>query len=98
MLMDASISGPMNLVGPDPVTSADFAKTLGGLLGRPAVLPLPSLAVKTLFGEMGETVLLQGQRADNRGAREAGFAYRFDSLRQALSNELGLLGPESDDA
>ncbi|MCB9762497.1 MAG: TIGR01777 family protein [Alphaproteobacteria bacterium] len=96
LLQDDALSGPFNVVAPEPVTSAGFAHEMGAVLNRPAVLPLPGVAVRTLFGEMGETVLLQGQRVDNRRLRELGYRYRFRSLEATLRNELGLLSDHED--
>lgn len=81
------LSGAFNGSAPHPVTNAEFTRTLAKQLGRPARLPVPAIALETLFGEMSR-LLLTG--ADMRPARllEAGFEFRFESLEQALADIL----------
>ena len=86
--LDSDLSGPVNLTSPSPATSKPFTKTLGRALGRPTVLPLPALAVKTLFGERGEAVLLEGQRALPARLLEAGFTFSYPDLERALEHAL----------
>jgi uncharacterized protein (TIGR01777 family) len=88
-LMTAGLEGPVNLVAPAPVRQAEFAKVLGRVLGRPAVLPLPAFAVRAIFGEMGEGVLLAGQRVAPKRLLESRFRYLREDLEQALRFELG---------
>lgn len=78
-----SASGPFNATAPEPVRNADFAKTLGRVLGRPAVLPMPGFALKLIVGEMAE-ILLSGQRVLPRAALDAGFQFRYPQLEGAL--------------
>ncbi|MBM4393849.1 MAG: TIGR01777 family oxidoreductase, partial [Deltaproteobacteria bacterium] len=73
-LLYAGLEGPVNLVAPAPVRQADFARALGRTLGRPAVMPLPALAVRVLFGEMGQGVLLAGQRVLPTRLAASGFS------------------------
>lgn len=87
-LLDAGLEGPVNVVT-EPVRQADFARALGKALGRPAFLPVPGFAVRTLFGEMGQGVLLEGQRAVPRRLRDAGFKWLRTDLVEALRFELG---------
>jgi uncharacterized protein (TIGR01777 family) len=82
------ISGPVNATAPNPVTNAEFATTLGGVLHRPALLPMPALMVKILFGQMGEELLLQGQQVIPRKVQDSGFNFQYPLLPQALSNLL----------
>lgn len=86
--LDGELDGPVNLASPNPATSAQFTKALGRALGRPTVFPLPGLAVKTLFGERGEAVLLEGQRALPARLLDAGFAFRYPELAGALARAL----------
>ncbi|GIU94532.1 MAG: epimerase family protein [Gaiellaceae bacterium] len=88
--LEHDLSGATNLVSPNPVTSAHLTKTLGRVLGRPTIFPLPGLAVKALFGEMGEATLLEGQRALPARLLEAGFAFSFPALEPALRRALEL--------
>jgi uncharacterized protein len=87
-VLEHDVSGPVNLCAPNPVTNAQFVKLLGRALGRPTVLPLPALAVKTVFGEMGETVLLEGQRMLPAALLDAGFAFAWTELGPALEHVL----------
>ena len=82
------LHGPVNLVAPKPVTNTEFTKTLASVLARPAILPMPAFAVKLLFGEMGETVLLGSQRVEPTQLVMSGYPFRFSSLRASLENIL----------
>lgn len=84
-----SLSGPLNVTSPHPVSNVEFGRTLGRVLHRPAVMPLPALAVKTLFGEMGRELLLEGAPVVPTRLLEAGYRFAFDSLEAALRWELG---------
>jgi uncharacterized protein (TIGR01777 family) len=79
----ADVRGALNGVAPKPVTNGEFAATLGRTLVRPAVLPVPSLALKLALGEMA-TVLLEGQRVIPAAAEAHGFRFRFRELADAL--------------
>lgn len=92
--LDADVSGPLNLVAPNPVPNAEFATTLARVLGRPALLPIPERAIDVLFGEMGRATLLASQRVHPRRLIESGFGFSFPTLEQALRNELGDAGPD----
>jgi uncharacterized protein len=87
-VLESELSGPVNLTSPNPATSKQFTKTLGRALGRPTIFPLPGLAVKTLFGERGEAVLLEGQRALPARLLEAGFTFSYADLDRALEHAL----------
>jgi len=86
-LTNERFDGPFNATSPQPVTFRDFAKTLGGQLGRLAVLPVPGFGLKLLFGEASE-VLLAGQRAVPNAASTAGYNFKFVSLKAALADLL----------
>ena len=92
--VDTDVSGPLNLVAPNPVPNAEFAATLGRVLGRPALLPIPASAIDVLFGEMGRATLLASQRVHPRRLIESGFGFSFPTLEQALRSELGNAGPD----
>jgi len=81
--------GPVNAVAPEPVTQRGFAKALGRALRRPAFLPLPALAVRALFGEMGEATVLASQRVRPGRLSELGFAFESPELEPALRGLLG---------
>lgn len=82
------LQGPVNMVAPKPVKNVEFVKTLGSVLSRPAILPMPAFAVKLLFGEMGETVLLGSQRVEPAQLVASGYPFRFSNLRASLENIL----------
>ncbi len=84
------ISGAVNLAGPEPVTNATFASTLGRILRRPAVMPVPAFAVRALFGEMAEGTILASQRVLPKVLERAGFQFAHPTLSTALRAELGL--------
>lgn len=77
------VQGAMNATAPNPVTNAEFTRELGSALHRPAVFPVPSLALKLLFGEMSE-VLVASQRVLPVAALRWGYSFRFPELAGAL--------------
>lgn len=79
-----TLSGPVNFVAPNPVTNAEFAETLGRVLHRPALIPLPAFALKLMFGEMGEATILSGQRVVPDKLGSAAFEFRHPTLESAL--------------
>jgi len=83
-----SASGPYNATAPAPVTNAEFVRTLGAVLRRPAVLPAPAFALRLLLGEMAD-LLLTGQRVVPVRAREQGFGFRYSELPEALRAIVG---------
>jgi len=87
LIEDPSASGPFNLVAPQSVTNAQFARTLGRVMGRPSWLPLPGLAMRAAFGEVAE-LLLTGQRGVPRRLVDLGFQFRFPELESALRDVL----------
>jgi len=82
---DATIAGPVNVVAPEPVTQRAFASALGRALRRPAKLPLPALAVRLLFGTMGEETLLGGSFVRPAVLLRSGFRWRAPRLDDALA-------------
>jgi uncharacterized protein (TIGR01777 family) len=84
-----ALSGPVNATAPESVTNQNFTKILGGVLKRPTFFPLPGFVVKLLFGEMGEALLLEGQRVTPERLTREGFEFLYPNLRSALRWELG---------
>ena len=82
------LQGPVNMVAPKSVKNVEFAKTLGSVLSRPAILPMPAFAVKLAFGEMGESVLLSSQRVEPTQLVMSGYPFRFTDLRASLENNV----------
>jgi uncharacterized protein len=80
-------SGAVNATAPEPVTNREFAKRLGRALRRPAVVPVPALALRLLYGDMAE-IVTEGQRAVPRRALELGFAFEHADLDAALRDVL----------
>jgi hypothetical protein len=87
-VLEGDLSGPVNLASPNPATGATFPKALGRALHRPTVLPTPAFTIKTLFGERGEAVLLEGQRALPARLLDAGFTFAYADLDAALEHAL----------
>jgi uncharacterized protein len=83
-----SLNGPVNMTAPNPVTSADFTKTLAKALKRPALLPLPAFAAKLAFGEFAKEGLLASARVEPKKLLESGFKFRYSELAGALSELL----------
>lgn len=88
-MTDESMSGPVNLVAPEPVINADFAKTLGKVLGRPALFPAPAFALRLALGEMADALLLSSNRVMPTKLEAAGYRFRFPKLEPFLRYTLG---------
>lgn len=78
------LQGPVNLVAPQAVTNAEFTRTLGSVLSRPTVLPLPVSAAKFAFGQMAQEVLLASQRVEPVRLVASGYSFQYSDLRKAL--------------
>lgn len=89
LLHRADVDGPVNLVAPQQLRQGEFAAALGKALHRPAVVPLPATAVRWMFGQMGEEVLLAGQRVTPRRLQDLGFPWLYPQIDAALRAELG---------
>ncbi|MGH9669735.1 MAG: TIGR01777 family oxidoreductase [Terriglobales bacterium] len=76
--------GPVNTVAPHPVTNAEFTRTLGRVLGRPTIFPLPAFAARLAFGEMADALLLASQRVQPVKLQSSGFQFRHPELEGAL--------------
>jgi uncharacterized protein (TIGR01777 family) len=87
-LLTAEMRGPVNLVAPNPVTNAEFAKELGHALHRAAFLPLPAFALEIMFGEMAQATILSGQRVLPASLLTAGFQFKHPTLGEALRSML----------
>lgn len=81
--------GIYNVTSPQPVRNREFARALGRVLHRPSFLPTPAFALRLVFGQMGEEVLLAGQRVVPRRAEAEGFAFACPSIEGALAHEFG---------
>jgi hypothetical protein len=81
------IAGPVNAVGPEPVTNARFTAAFAERLNRPAVLPIPGFGVRALLGEFGDEVL-RSQRVRPGVLSRAGFEWRHPTVEAALGAAL----------
>lgn len=81
----SEVRGALNAVGPAPVTNRDFTRALGRTLRRPAFLPVPAFALRLLFGEMANDVLLSGQRVLPKALLTAGFTFEHAAIDAALT-------------
>jgi NAD dependent epimerase/dehydratase family enzyme len=82
------ISGPVNAVSPHTATNFDFTKTLGSVLRRPTIFPLPGFMAKIVLGEMAGPLLLASARVTPDALRKAGFTFSQPGLRECLEAEL----------
>jgi uncharacterized protein len=88
ILKNDLLQGPVNMVAPRPVTNAEFTRTLAGVLSRPSILPMPAFAVKAVFGEMGEELLLSSQKVEPGKLISSGYPFRRRELKESLQNLL----------
>lgn len=88
-LHDERVKGPLNAVAPEPVTNADFSRTLARVLGRPALLPVPAWAARLALGEVAPALLLSSQRARPARLEALSHTFRTPTLEPALRHLLG---------
>jgi uncharacterized protein len=88
ILNDDSLQGPINTVTPNPVTNAEFTRTLASVLNRPAIFPMPTLAVRLVFGQMGEELFLASQRVQPAKLTASGYQFQYPGLRKTLGEIL----------
>jgi hypothetical protein len=87
-LQNPAVSGAVNVVSPNPVRNADFAKALGHVMHRPAMLPAPAFALELALGEMAEELLLGSQRVAPSRLEQLGFRFAQTDLQSALASVL----------
>ena len=88
-LAKSNVSGPMNVVSPQPIKNAEFAKTLADVLGRKAILPAPAFALRLAMGEMADALLLASTRVEPGTLTKSGYRFRFTDLADTLRHYLG---------
>ncbi|MFV2065745.1 MAG: TIGR01777 family oxidoreductase [Pirellulales bacterium] len=88
-LMTDTLRGAVNAAAPNPVTNAEFTKTLGRLLQRPTLLPMPAFAARLALGEMADELLLASTRVAVNKLIGSGYAFRHPTLDEALRHLLG---------
>ena len=84
LIQTKSMSGPVNVVAPNPVTNLEFTRSLARALRRPAALPVPGFALRLAFGEMAEATILQSERVAPARLSTAGFNFEYPKLDAAL--------------
>lgn len=85
---DSALRGPVNAVTPNPVRNADFARIVGRVLHRPAILPAPRFALRLALGEMADALLLSSQRAIPQKLLDSKYIFQFSDLETALRTML----------
>jgi uncharacterized protein len=88
VIYDGFVNGPVNVVAPFPVTNAEFTKTLGRVLSRPTLFPIPAFGVRLAFGEMGDALLLSSQRVEPGVLLARGYHTSFARLEPSLKHIL----------
>jgi hypothetical protein len=88
-LENETLRGPFNATAPNPVTNAEFSKTLGKVLGRPVIFPVPEFALRLLAGEMADALLLSSARVIPWNLQERGYKFQHATLEEGLRVVLG---------
>ena len=89
LLATDTVAGPVNVVAPAAVTNHEFTRTLGRVLRRPTLFPVPGFAARLAFGEMADALLLASTRVRPVALLESGYAFRHDSLEGGLRHVIG---------
>lgn len=88
-LTTESLEGPVNVTVPDPPTNAEYTRSLGRVLGRPTIFPLPAPVARLALGQVADELLLASQRIEPARLKESGYSYRYPELEGALRHLLG---------
>lgn len=86
---ESRVAGPVNATTDQPVTNAEFTRAASAHIHRPAMMRVPAFAVRALVGEMGDALVVGGQRVVPKRAMELGFRFRFPDLQSALADVVG---------
>jgi NAD dependent epimerase/dehydratase family enzyme len=89
LVATSAVNGPVNLTAPGVVTNAEFTKTLGQVLSRPTIFPMPAFAARLAFGEMADALLLSSTRVAPQVLEAAGYRFAYANLEPALRHLLG---------
>lgn len=92
-LDNESVEGAMNGTAPNPVRNGEFAKTLGGILNRPAFLSPPDFVIRLALGEVADAILLTGQKVLPAVAQKTGYKFRYETAEDALRTLLDRPAP-----
>ena len=88
-LVNEGVEGAVNVVTPDAVTNAGYTKTLGRVLRRPTIAPMPGAVARLAFGELADELLLASQRVSPNRLLETGYRFGYPELEGALRHQLG---------
>ena len=88
VIENSAMKGPVNFVGPEPVTNAQFTETMGKVLSKTTIFPMPAFAARLAFGEMADALLLASTRVEPKKLMESGFRFKYPELRSALTHLL----------
>jgi uncharacterized protein (TIGR01777 family) len=89
VMMQENLHGAVNIVAPHPATNQEFTKTLGRVLRRPTIFPMPAAAARLAFGEMADALLLSSARVHPARLLESGYSFRYPTLEPGLRHVLG---------
>ncbi len=87
LLNKPELTGAFNITSPNPVSQAQFAQVMATSMHRPLLLTMPAFLIRALFGEMGDSLLLKGQRVLPKRLLEAGYEFHYPQLAEALQHE-----------
>jgi len=88
LIANEAVSGPVNLVSPEPVSNHQFTKTFGSVLRRPTIFPMPAFAARLAFGQMADELLLASTRVMPVHLQETGYCFQHTKLNDALTHVL----------
>jgi uncharacterized protein (TIGR01777 family) len=88
LIADKTVQGAVNFVAPNPVTNAEFTKTLGRVLSRPTIFPIPAFGARLAFGELADALLLSSQKVEPSVLADNGFLFSWPTLEPALRHIL----------
>ena len=89
MLVTDSLTGPVNVCSPNPVTNRTFTQTVGRVLSRPTLIPVPAFALRLALGRMADELLLSSTRAEPRKLLDSGYRFHYPDLETTLRHALG---------
>lgn len=88
VLRTPTLHGAVNLVGPNPLTNGDFTRALAHVLRRPAIFPVPAVAIRLALGEMGQELLLSSTRVEPQALLKSGYIFNHTDAESALQAQL----------
>lgn len=95
VMMDQRLSGPINIVSPQPVSNEEFTRVLGKVLGRPTLLTVPAKIIRVMFGEMGDALLLSSTKVLPKKLASQLYPFAYADLETCLRHMLGIMSSES---